>query len=127
MKAWDMPTVAFLFAMSAGFYLFTRLVSPRIPHEGEVDLQAFHREEGRKYLAWFALLAAATVWANLLFGQAHGVGDYIAQNITVVPRAIAAGVSAVFIRRRFVQAVCLAVELAMWVIYIGFQQRPLAG
>ena len=38
--------------MAAGIYLYARLVSPRIPESGEIDLQRFHSEEGRKYLSW---------------------------------------------------------------------------
>lgn len=126
-KAWDMPTVGFLFATSSGFYLYTRLVSPRIPQTGEVDLRAFHRQEGRKYLIWFAVLATITVGANIVFARTNGATEFLIQNSTVIPMAIAAGVAAVFVQHRWVQVGCLAVELTAWVIYYGFQQNALSG
>lgn len=126
-RAWDMPTVGALFAIAGGFYLFARLVCPRIPEAGTVDLQAFHLEEGRKYLVWFTLLAAVTVVSNIVLGQRPGAEEYPAQNITVLPMTVAAGLAAIFVRRRAVQVVCLVVELAMWAGYYGFQQSALAG
>jgi hypothetical protein len=45
---WDIGSIAFYFSMAAGIYLNARLVSPRIPESGEIDLQRFHSEEGRE-------------------------------------------------------------------------------
>jgi hypothetical protein len=50
LKIWDIGSIAFYFSVAAGIYLQARLVSPRIPEKGEINLQEFHREEGRKYL-----------------------------------------------------------------------------
>lgn len=48
MRAWNVGSIAFYFAIAAGLYLQSRLVSPRISETGEVDLSQFHVEEGRK-------------------------------------------------------------------------------
>jgi hypothetical protein len=50
--SWDIGSIPFYFSMAAGIYLNARLVSPRIPESGEIDLQRFHSEEGRKFFSW---------------------------------------------------------------------------
>ncbi len=62
--SWDIGAIAFYFAMAAGIYLYARLVSPRIPESGEIDLQRFHSEEGRKYLIAYTILGVVTVVAQ---------------------------------------------------------------
>jgi hypothetical protein len=61
---WGIGSIAFYFSMAAGIYLNARLVSPRIPETGKVDLKAFHADEGRKYLVSFAILSVVTVFVN---------------------------------------------------------------
>jgi hypothetical protein len=58
-KSWDIGSIAFYFSIAAGIYLNARLVSPRIPETGEIDLQRFHSEEGRKYLIAYTILLRA--------------------------------------------------------------------
>ena len=72
---------AFYFSMAAGNYLNARLVSPRIRERGEIDLQRFHSEDGRKYLTAYTVLGVVTVVANAVLGQAAGVSQWTAQNI----------------------------------------------
>ena len=43
---WSVGAIAFYFSVAAGIYLVARLVSPRIPEKGEIDLGAFHADEG---------------------------------------------------------------------------------
>jgi hypothetical protein len=38
-RSWDIGSIAFYFSIAAGIYLNARLVSPRIPETGEIDLQ----------------------------------------------------------------------------------------
>ena len=45
-KWWDVGSIAFYFSVASGLYLNARLVSPRVPEKGEIDLAAFHAEEG---------------------------------------------------------------------------------
>jgi hypothetical protein len=51
-RSWGIGSIAFYFSVAAGIYLNARLVSPRIPERGEIDLQRFHSEEGRKFFSW---------------------------------------------------------------------------
>lgn len=126
-QAWSMATIALFFCVACGFYLLSRLVSPRIETEGEVDLVAFHHENGRKYIVVYAVLCAAAIAVNTLLGQAAGIGQWFDQNAAVAPMLVAAVVAAVFIRRSWVQLVCVAVELAMWGWYFSALQGALKG
>lgn len=124
---WAMPEVGFLFTMAAVNYLLVRMVCPRVPAGGEIDLVAFHATEGRKYLVAYAVIAGVTVISNWALGEAHGLADFLQQNLAVLPMSLAAGLAAVFIRNRWVQWACLAVELAAWAWYFGALQSALAG
>src|SRR5256885_16103939 len=42
---WSVADIGFEFAAAAAFYVLARMVSPRIPKVGELDLQRFHTEE----------------------------------------------------------------------------------
>jgi hypothetical protein len=127
LKEWTIGVIGFFFFVAAGFYVLTRMVSPRIPHDGAVDLVAFHAEEGRKYLVAFTALALITAGTNSVLGQASGAGQWQAQNLAVIPMALAAALAAVFIRTRWVQVAALVVELAAWAVYFGVLQAPLRG
>src|SRR5690606_21652576 len=58
--AWSMPTVLVLFVVACVLYVLARMVSAPIPAEGPVDLQLYHRQEGRKYAGLFAAECALT-------------------------------------------------------------------
>ena len=70
--SWGVGSIAFYFSMASGIYLLARLVSPRIPERGEIDLQRFHSEEGRKYLISYTILGVVTVVTNAVLGQVAG-------------------------------------------------------
>jgi hypothetical protein len=111
-NSWSIGSIAFYFAMASGIYLYARLVSPRIPESGEIDLQRFHSEEGRKYLIAYTILGVVTVVANAVLGQAAGISQWSAQNIVIAPMTIATGVAAI----RWVQILALACRTAGAVI-----------
>jgi hypothetical protein len=113
-RSWDIGSIAVYFSMAAGIYLYARLVSPRIPESGEIDLQRFHSEEGRKYLTAYTILGVVTVMANAMLGQAAGVSQWSAQNIVTVPMTIATGAAAIFIKNRRVQILALAIQIGGW-------------
>ena len=127
MRSWDIGSVAFYFSMAAGIYLNARLVSPRIPETGEVDLERFHSEEGRKYLIAYAILCLVTVVTNATLGQAVGASQWPAQNIVIVPMAIATGVAAIFINNRAAQILALAIQIGGWIWYFAALQTALSG
>ncbi|HEY3813828.1 MAG TPA: hypothetical protein VGL66_11435 [Caulobacteraceae bacterium] len=127
-QAWSMGLIALFFVVACGFYLMSRLVSPRIEGGDEaVDLAAFHREHGRNYLAVLVVLCVVTIAVNSLLGQAAGIGQWMEQNVAVIPMLVAAVAAAIFIRVRWVQFVCVGVELAMWGWYFAALQPPLKG
>lgn len=126
-KSWDIGSIAFYFSMAAGIYLNARLVSPRIPERGEIDLQQFHTEEGRKYLIAYTILCAVTVVTNAVLGQTAGASQWPAQNIVIAPMTIATGVAAIFINSRWVQILVLAIQIGGWIYYFAALQTALLG
>lgn len=124
---WGVGSVAFYFAVAAGIYLYARMVSPRIPEHGEIDLPTFHIEEGRKYLIAYAILAWVTVVTNSVLGHANGISQWPRQNIVIVPMALATGVAAIFIKRPWVQSVALAIQICGWIWYFVALQTALSG
>ena len=127
LKAWDMGMIGLFFVAACGFYLLARLVSPRIESTGEVDLVAFHSDNGRKYIVVYAALCAAAIAVNTLLGQAAGIGQWLSQNAAVAPMLVAAVLAAIFIRRTWVQAACVMIELAMWGWHFSALQGALKG
>ena len=124
-KVWTIGLIAFFFLMASALYLLARMVSPRIAHDGEIDLVTFHSQEGRKYIAAFAGIAAVTVLTNSVIGQAAGAAQWPAQNYAVGPMALAAVAAATFIRNIRIQIAALVVELAAWAVYFAFLQSSL--
>jgi len=126
-KSWDTGSILFYFSMASGIYLNARLVSPRISESGEIDLQRFHLEEGRKYLIAYTILGVLTVVANAVLGQAAGVSQWSTQNIVIAPMTMATGLAAIFITSRWVQFVALAIQLGGWIWYFAALQTALSG
>ena len=127
LKFWDIGSIAFYFSMASGIYLNARLVSPRIPESGEIDLQRFHSEEGRKYLIAYAILCVVTVVTNAMLGQAAGASQWPAQNIVIAPMTLATAVAAIFINSNWVQALALAIQIGGWIWYFAALQTALSG
>ena len=126
-KVWTTGLIGFFFSLAATFYVLTRMVCPRIPHDGPVDIIAFHREEGRKYVTVFAAIAVVTAITNSVLASAVGAGQWPAQNLAVIPMAIAAVFAAIFIQATWLQFVALSVELIAWAVYFTLLQSPLVG
>lgn len=125
-RTWDVGSIAFYFAIAGGIYLQARLVSPRIPERGEVDLQAFHSQEGRKYLVAYAILSWITVAVNAFLGQANGIAQWPEQNVVILPMALATSAAAIFIRARWVQGLALAIQIVGWIWYFARLQPALS-
>jgi hypothetical protein len=127
---WPTVTIAFFFCAAASLYLLARITCPHIPHEGQVDLQDFHRREGPKYMIGFGAFCVFTIGTNTYFGLTAGaassVESWLVQNAAVIPMAIAAFVAGMAPGRR-VQVAALATELAMWVWYFISLQGALTG
>jgi hypothetical protein len=127
LKIWDIGSIAFYFSVAAGIYLQARLVSPRIPEKGEINLQEFHREEGRKYLIAYTILGVVTVVTNAMFGETSGASQWPAQNFVIVPMTLATGLAAIFIKRPWVQSLALVIQIGGWIWYFAALQTALAG
>jgi hypothetical protein len=126
-KVWDIGSIAFYFLMAAGIYLNARLVSPRIPEAGKIDLQAFHSEEGRKYLIAYTILSVLTVYVNAALGEGDLAAQWSAQNTVIAPMTVATGVAAIFIRRPWVQSAAVAIQILGWFWYFAALQSALSG
>src|SRR5262245_59966239 len=124
---WSTGSIAFFFSMAAGIYLNARLVSPRIPERGEMDLGAFHAAEGRKYLVAYTALSIATALTNALLGGGGGSSQWPAQNLVIVPMALATGAAAIFIRQRWIQALAVSIQILGWIVYFTKLQSALSG
>jgi hypothetical protein len=124
---WSVGAVAFYFLVAAGIYLTVRLVSPRIPERGEIDLRAFHADEGRKYLFAYTILLVVTIVTNAGLGQGGSAVQWPAQNFVIIPMTIATAIAAMFIRKLWVQAFAVAIQLLGWIWYFARLQSALAG
>ena len=124
---WSVGSIAFYFLVAAGIYLNARMVSPRIAEHGEIDLRAFHADEGRKYLVVYLVLGIVTVVTNAGLGQGGSAVQWPAQNLVMIPMTIATGLAAIFIRTAWVQGLAVAIQILGWLIYFAKLQSALSG
>ena len=126
-SVWSVGSIAFYFSMAAGIYLNARLVSPRIPEKGEIDLRAFHADEGRKYLVTYTMLSVVTIITNAGIGQGASAVQWPAQNIVIVPMTVTTGIAAILIKKPWVQAFAVAIQILGWFWYFAKLQSALSG
>jgi hypothetical protein len=123
---WNVGAIAFYFLVAAGIYLIARLVSPRIPERGDIDLRAFHVDEGRKYLFAYAIISIVTIITNAGLGPGGSAIQWSTQNVAIVPMTIATVFAAIFIRTRWVQAAAVTIQILGWLWYFAKFQSALA-
>ena len=126
LKTWSVGSIAFYFSVAAGIYLQARLVAPRIVERGEIDLQEFHLQEGRKYLVAYAILSWVTVAVNALLGEAVGILQWPVQNVVIIPMAVATTLAAIFVKRSWLQSLALAIQIGGWIWDFARLQSALA-
>jgi len=124
---WSVGSIAFYFSVAAGIYLNARLVCPRIPEEGDIDLRAFHADQGRKYLVAYTMLSLVTVITNAGLGQGGSAVQWSAQNLVIIPMTVATVLAAIFISRPLVQACAIAIQILGWLWYFAKLQSALSG
>jgi hypothetical protein len=124
---WDVGPILFYFSVAAGIYLTVRLVSPRIPEQGEVDLRAFHLTEGRKYLVAYTVVSLVTIYTNSQLSQGGTSVQWSTQNMVIVPMTIATTVAAVFIGKPWVQGTAVVIQILGWLYYFARLQSGLTG
>jgi hypothetical protein len=122
-NAFGMGVVVIFFLLAAILYLEVRLVCPRIPDEGPVDLVDFHHREGRKYIAGFAVVTGFTAIVNIFYFQEFRLAAVVASRVdrVVLIQCVAAIVAARFADRRVQIAMALIIG-AMWVWYFTMLQ-----
>jgi fatty acid desaturase len=103
-------------------YLQVRLASPRIAEEGPIDLKAFHRDEGRKYMIAYFVVSLVTIATNSLFSPPN----WWEQNYAILPMAIGSLAGAIFVTRLWVQIGALAIQFAMWGWFFTVLQPPIS-
>lgn len=118
-----MAIVLVFFAVACLLYVLARMVSAPIPAEGLVDLQAYHREEGRKYAGLFAVECAITIGTVLLYGSTSQ--NWVASNWATGPTLLAS-IAAAVTGNRWVQAGAIAIIVLLWVPYFMTLQGALS-
>jgi len=120
--SWPMSTVLVFFSVACLLYLISRLVSAPISQDGPVDLQLYHRQEGRKYAGLFAVNTAVTIATVYLYGAESQ--NWVASNFASWPTLAASIAAAIFVNR-WVQTAALATILVMWGWYYATLQSAL--
>lgn len=121
--SWTMETVLIFFVVACMLYLLARLVSPPVPLDGPVDVRAYHREEGWKYAALFAVEVALTILTIAMYGS--GTQNWVGENEANWP-TIAACLAAMLFRSRWVQVAAIIVIDGVWVWYFATLQGTLS-
>jgi len=122
-QRWGMAIVLVFFAVACLLYVLARMVSAPISSEGTVDLQAYHREEGRKYAGLFAIECAITIATVFLYGSTSQ--NWVASNWATAPTLVAS-VAAALTSNRWVQCVAIAVIVLLWIPYFMSLQGALS-
>lgn len=119
LTTFSVGTIFFLFALAFSNYLYAALVAVDPQTEGNVDLRAFHNEQGTRYLPAFLICVLFELsTGTVVSGRFGGLADWIGQNITLFPMTAAAIAATLFVRVRWVQALALAVIFASWAYFI---------
>jgi hypothetical protein len=122
-QRWDMAIVLVFFAVACLLYVLARMVSAPIPAKGPFDLQAYHREEGRKYAGLFAIECAITIGTVFLYGSTSQ--NWVASNWATAPTLVAS-VAAAITSNPWVQMAAISVILLLWVPYFVSLQGALS-
>jgi len=89
-------------------FLTCGLCSPRVKESGEIDLRAFHAEDGRKYQIAYAAFMLVAIVQGLLMADVAGEGlaprQLLTDSIILGVLAVLAILAAVFQRARWLQA-----------------------
>ena len=64
---------------------------------------------------------------NAMLGEANGISQWPAQNVVIVPMALATSAAAIFVDRFWVQSLALAIQIAGWIWYFARLQSALSG
>jgi hypothetical protein len=129
---WDMHAVPALTIVNILLWLAqafldygqAALVCPEIPADGTIDLAKFHETHSRRYIAAFAATSIMALIDNFYFGESYHVGEFIMQNIAVIP-LIAIALAATIFRNHRVQITAPFLLSAIWIYYLIALQSAL--
>lgn len=109
-------------------FLTCGLVAPRVRESGEIDLRAFHEEDGRKYqIAYAAFMAVAIVQGILMADIASEKlpeNKLLVDSIVQAVLGVMAIVAAVFNRARWLQIAVPAVFILFALNFYGRMMEP---
>lgn len=107
--------------MAVLVYLSAALVIPQVPPTGEIDLPAFHRGEGPKYIAAVAAIYVAAFTLEIALGEVDRSGHMVPiAPSTIIIRFVLIGacMAAIIWRRSWVPLAVGAFQLVMNTIYL---------
>jgi uncharacterized membrane protein len=122
---WSMGVLGLFFGVACLMYLQVRLVCPRIATDGPVDLDAFHRNESRKYIGAYFFICLVAIGVNTFFTGGNPIWE--TQNYAMTPMALASLAAIALPTVGWVQIAAIVVQLAMWGWYFAALQPPLIG
>lgn len=124
LPAWTVGYILLLILAILSQYLACVLVSPAVAIDRPVDLEAFQREQGPRYLFAFGMLNTISIPLNLVTASLFGVSEWGWQNLAQGPAAVLT-FAAIFARPRWLQWALAIAVLVLSVIYLGGLQAPI--
>lgn len=124
LPVWTVGYILLLILTILSQYLACVLVSPAVEADGPVDLEAFQRDQGPRYLFAFGMLNAIAVPLNLVTSRLFDVSEWGWQNLAQGPAA-ALTLAAIVARPRWLQWVLAVAVLALSALYLGGLQGPI--
>ena len=117
LTSWPAWTVLLTVAIAIFQYVFCALVTPETPTEGEIDLNAFHQREPRRYiLASVALFGLAAAFA-LALGRAKFYSTWWRESEFLI-LGVALGLLALLVKMRWVQTVAAVATAVLFTYYM---------
>lgn len=93
------------------------LVTPHIPEEGTVDLQAFHARQGRKYEITVALFMFVAIVQAALMDGFFTTAEMVTDSVFQFALAVLAIAAALAPRRRWIQVAVPAIWIVGGLVY----------
>ena len=122
--SWKAASIFVVLMQSFVDYLQAALVCPEFPEHGTIDLVAFHRTRARRYIGAFVASVVMALIDNIYFGSGYNVTELIRQNLVVAP-LLAVSVTAMMVRKRWVDIAAPILLLCLWGYYIADLQGAL--
>jgi hypothetical protein len=107
--SWDLLTITIQFVFAMAVFLLCVFVAPKVPEDGDVDLESFYwRQRVSIYSAILALIVLALL-ANVAFLKSANAALFLKENAIVLPMIIPA-----------ILALASGARWAQWTAGVGF-------